>query len=213
MSDDASLCRTCGAELCRRSGETTSNFHARRTCNRACRDAGYARRLPPDPARWWRERAPWPADARFTDHPAFNRPRARPGAPAAPRRRLLRRLRHGRVAVDDVRLERPVTATEHTIVAEVPVRFTFPGLAAGEHETAYPKLSIRYRYTAGSPAHHVRSTGDQPDAAEVELIAATLVDADGLSPEPDDVRRWAEGYLESDDGRVHAIAAVVWEMR
>lgn len=93
--------------------------------------------------------------------------------------------------------------SEHTIEAEIEVKFSFPGLADGEHETAYPVFVINYRYSPGHPAHTPRGEYapiDPPEGPEVEFISAHLINNDGLSPTAEQVQDWAEEWLASDEG-------------
>lgn len=92
---------------------------------------------------------------------------------------------------------------EHTIETEVEVKFSFPGLAACEKETAYPTLAITYRYSAGRPAYTPRGEYapiDPPDPAEVEFVSAKLINSDETSPSQEQVNDWAEEWLASDEG-------------
>jgi len=93
----------------------------------------------------------------------------------------------------------------HTITAEIEARFTFPGLADGEHETAYPTVEIQYAFVRGYPATGPSySCAGEPGAPdEVDLISARLIKADGLTPTEDQIHDWArewlhgEGYAEA----------------
>jgi hypothetical protein len=85
-------------------------------------------------------------------------------------------------------------ASRHTTVAECEVFFTFPGLAEGEREVAYPKLEIEYLFNPGR-----RPSFDDPGySAELQLIKATLIDSDGLGPSDSQVQEWAQAWLDDD---------------
>ena len=89
----------------------------------------------------------------------------------------------------------------NTIDAQVVVKFRFPGLAAGEHEVAYPMLRIIYDYIPGRPAYTPRGEYgpiDPPDPPEISFISAELIDGDGLNPEPREVQEWASEWIEGD---------------
>lgn len=88
----------------------------------------------------------------------------------------------------------------HTITAEVEARFTFPGLADGEHETAYPTVEIQYAFVRGSPATRPSFScpGEPADPDEVDLISARLVDGDGITPTEDQIHEWAREWLHGD---------------
>ncbi len=90
--------------------------------------------------------------------------------------------------------------SKHTVVAEIEAQFTFPGLADGEFEVAYPKIEITYSHTKGCPAVMYQRNGDpgwpaEPD--EIELLSAKLIDGDGLTPAQDRVDDWARDWLEN----------------
>ena len=91
----------------------------------------------------------------------------------------------------------------HTIFAEFERKFTFADLAGGETEVAYPEAQITYKYWPGRPAYTPRGEFgpiDPPDPADVELVSVKLLDGDGLSPTYEELRQWAEEWLESDVG-------------
>lgn len=93
--------------------------------------------------------------------------------------------------------------SEHTIEAEIAVKFSFPGLAGGEHETAYPTFAITYRYSPGSHAYTPRGEYapiDPPESAEIEFVKAHLTNSDGIEPTAEQVNDWAEEWLASDEG-------------
>jgi hypothetical protein len=91
----------------------------------------------------------------------------------------------------------------HTMLAEIERKFTFSGLADGEYEVAYPTAEITFRYWPGRPAYTPRGEFgpiDPPDPADAEVVGVKLVDGDGLSPTYEELRQWAEEWLESDSG-------------
>jgi hypothetical protein len=93
--------------------------------------------------------------------------------------------------------------SKHTMIAEIERRFTFPGLADGEYEVAYPKIEITYRYLPGSPAVYYQRNGDPgwpAEPAEMEVISAKLIDGDGLTPTAKEVEEWASEWLDDDSG-------------
>jgi hypothetical protein len=94
-----------------------------------------------------------------------------------------------------------------TICAEIEARFTFPGLADGEHETAYPTVEIQYSFVRGYPATGPSfSCAGEPGAPdEVDLISARLIDGDGLTPTDDQIHDWARKWLQ-EDGYAEACA-------
>ena len=85
----------------------------------------------------------------------------------------------------------------HTITAEIEARFTFPGLAEGEHETAYPTLEIQYSFVQGWAGSRLSFScpGEPADPDEVHLINARLIDGDGLTPTEDQIHDWAREWL------------------
>lgn len=95
----------------------------------------------------------------------------------------------------------------HTMEADVEVRFTFPGLEPRENEIEYPTLEITFSYLPDRPAFTPRGECapiDPPEPAEVEFVSAKLIDAKGLTASQDRVNEWARGYLDSDAGYWHA---------
>lgn len=76
--------------------------------------------------------------------------------------------------------------THHTLTTKIPVLFSFPGLAAGESERANITVDIVFTAThdAGEP--------------ELMLVSATLIDGDGLDPTDEQVRDWAEAWLDDE---------------
>jgi hypothetical protein len=91
-------------------------------------------------------------------------------------------------------------SSTHTITAEIEVRFTFPGLAEGEHETAYPIIEIEYSFVCGSPATRpsFSSPGEPADPDEVDLISARLIKGDCIDPTVELVQDWARNWLHGD---------------
>jgi hypothetical protein len=87
-----------------------------------------------------------------------------------------------------------------TITAEIEARFTFPGLADGEHETAYPTVEIQYSFVRGTPATRPSFScpGEPADPDEVDLISARLVAGDGLEATDEQVHEWAREWLHGD---------------
>lgn len=91
--------------------------------------------------------------------------------------------------------------SRHTITADIEVSFTFPGLTAGEYETAMLVVDIDYDYMPGCAA----SWDDPSWSAECSIITARTVKDDGLSLSKDEVfdraREWLndEGYREACD--------------
>jgi hypothetical protein len=89
--------------------------------------------------------------------------------------------------------------SKHTITTEIKVSFTFPGMAEGERETAYPVLSITYQYSPSRPAYTPRGEYgpiDPPDPAEIEFVSAKLVNGDGLDPSDQQIQEWASDWLD-----------------
>jgi hypothetical protein len=100
--------------------------------------------------------------------------------------------------------------TIHTLTAEIEIKHQPPGMGLpdDEYEVSYPEVEITYRYTRGRPAYTPRGEYgpiDPADPAEVELVGAKLINGDGLLPEYEQVREWAENYLDSDKGYQFAI--------
>lgn len=91
-------------------------------------------------------------------------------------------------------------ACTFTIHAEIEARFTFPGLADGEHEVAYPTIEIQYSFVRGYPASGPTywSGGEPADPDEVDLISAQLIDDDGVTPTEDQIHDWAREWLHGD---------------
>lgn len=71
--------------------------------------------------------------------------------------------------------------------AECRVQFSFPGLADGDYEVAFPALQIEFKYTPGTP----------PD---IDFVSAKLIDGDGLNPAEDQLFDWARDFLTTDHG-------------
>lgn len=89
--------------------------------------------------------------------------------------------------------------TTHTITATPDVKFWVVGCE--DPEVANPTIEITYSYTPGRPAFTPRGEYapiDPPEPAEVDLISAKLVDADGLRPQGEDVADWANDWLQGD---------------
>lgn len=90
--------------------------------------------------------------------------------------------------------------SQHTITAEIKVRFWFSGMAEDERETAYPKVEITYGFTRG--AREVRPDLQQPgspaDPDEIELISAKLIDGDGVGGTQEQVNDWARAWLDDE---------------
>ncbi len=85
--------------------------------------------------------------------------------------------------------------------------FSFPGLAPGEREVAYPKVDLTLNYSPGCPAVMYRRNGDPgwpAEPAEIEIISAKLADGDGLAPTQEQVYDWAQEWLDSDAGYQYA---------
>lgn len=92
----------------------------------------------------------------------------------------------------------------HTIVAEIPVPFRFPGMPEDEREVAHPKVEVEYTYVKGvAPIISHLDGGDPGWPAEVDLVCAKLIDGDGLAPTETQIREWAEEWLD-DEGYVLA---------
>lgn len=86
----------------------------------------------------------------------------------------------------------------HTITAECKVKFRIPDMPADEREVAYPTLEITYTFTPGSPEVRYQRNGDPgwpADPAEVELVSAKLIKADGFTPTQEQINEWAEEWL------------------
>ena len=95
----------------------------------------------------------------------------------------------------------------HTIDAELTIKFRLSGMPDDEREVAYPTVRITYVFKKGRPAYTPRGEYapiDPPESAEVELMGATLVDGDGLTPTQEQVLDWAQDYLDG-DGYDHAV--------
>jgi acetamidase/formamidase len=86
----------------------------------------------------------------------------------------------------------------HTIQTDVEYRFTFPGLAEGDFEIAYPTLDIEFSFTPGCPATgpSYSSGGEPADPAEVEIISVKLVNADGVTLSDDQLKELADKWLD-----------------
>lgn len=83
-------------------------------------------------------------------------------------------------------------STNHTIRAEIEVRFHLSGAPDDERETAYPTVDIDFTYVRGAPA----TWTDPGYGAEIEVVRATLVNGDGLAPTAEQVDAWAEIWLQ-----------------
>ena len=91
--------------------------------------------------------------------------------------------------------------TQHTIQTEIEVRFSFPGLAEGDHETAHPTVEITYDYSRGSPAFTLRGEYgpiDPPEPPGLEFREARYIDRDGLDDNPVQLQKLAEEWLIND---------------
>lgn len=86
----------------------------------------------------------------------------------------------------------------HVLRVEVEVVPNDPALDA-----SYPTLDLEYSYSPGRPAYTPRS--DPPEAAEVELRRATLVDAAGLTLTQEQLDELAAAYLNDDAGYARAV--------
>lgn len=73
----------------------------------------------------------------------------------------------------------------HTIVALVKVQFRISGMPEDEHETAEPKLEITYMFRPN-------------EGPDVVLVAAKVLDGDGLGPTKTQADEWAEEWLSSE---------------
>lgn len=99
---------------------------------------------------------------------------------------------------------------QHTITAEIEVKFRLPDMPDDEREVAYPKVAVTYNYTPGRPAFTPRGEYapiDPPEPAEVSFVSAALIDGDGLAPEPFQVNDWASDWLDDagyDEACAHA---------
>ena len=103
----------------------------------------------------------------------------------------------------------------HTIQTEIEVRFTFPGLAEGEHETAHPTVEITYDYSRGYTPRTPRGEYgpiDPPVAAEISFRKAIYIDRDGLDEDPTEIQYWAEQWLLG-DGYDYAVDAAETDLR
>ncbi|CCE05817.1 hypothetical protein BRAS3843_1480048 [Bradyrhizobium sp. STM 3843] len=91
-------------------------------------------------------------------------------------------------------------SSTHTIIAEIEVRFSFPGLADGEYETDYPVIEIEYSFLRGSPATRpsFSSPGEPADPDEIDLISARLINGGSIDPTEDLVQTWAREWLHGD---------------
>lgn len=89
--------------------------------------------------------------------------------------------------------------SQHTIQAEIEVKFLIPGMPDDEREVAYPKVEITYEYSPGCPAFTPRGEYapiDPPEPAEVQFISAKLIDGDGLGPTNQQVQEWPSDWIE-----------------
>lgn len=94
----------------------------------------------------------------------------------------------------------------HTLTAEVEVKFVPAGLH--DTEVEYPVIEIDYGYIRARPAFTPRGEYapiDPPEPAEVDLLAARLIDGRGLLPTQEQIDDWARDYLDSDAGYMHAV--------
>lgn len=97
--------------------------------------------------------------------------------------------------------------SRHIIEAEVEVFFTFPGLADGDREVAYPKVAITYDYSPGCPAHTPRGEYapiDPPEPPEVSFVSAELLNGDGLAPTPEQIQEWGSNWLDEELNYIEA---------
>ncbi len=89
--------------------------------------------------------------------------------------------------------------SQHTIEAEVEVKFRIPDMPADERDVAYPTMAITYNYKAGRRAFTPRGEYapiDPPEPPEVELVGVKLLNGDGLEPEYERLLEWAENWLD-----------------
>ena len=85
--------------------------------------------------------------------------------------------------------------TRHTMIAEVPVKFWFPGLVA------HPTIAIIFDYLPGRPAYTPcgeYAPIDPPEPPEISFVEATLIDGDGLAPTMSQLQEWASDWLNED---------------
>lgn len=89
-------------------------------------------------------------------------------------------------------------STNHTIRAEIEVRFHLSGAPDDERETAYPTVDIDFQYRPGCPERGpTYACGGTPaEPAEIEVVRATLVNGGGLAPTAEQVDAWAEIWLQ-----------------
>lgn len=95
----------------------------------------------------------------------------------------------------------------HTIEAEFEIKFSIPGMPDDEREVAYPTALVTYKYSPGRPAFTPRGEFgpiDPPEPADVELLGVKLLNGDGLAPEYEQLREWAEDWL-NDKGYERAV--------
>lgn len=95
--------------------------------------------------------------------------------------------------------------SRHTMQVEVPI--TFYPTGPDSKEIAYPTLEIVFDYRRGAP--EVGPTyfhgGLPAEAPELTLIAAKLIEGDGIAPySQQQLLEWADDYLQSDAGYEHA---------
>lgn len=76
-------------------------------------------------------------------------------------------------------------SSTHTIIAMVKVQFRISGMPEDEHETAEPKLEITYMFRPN-------------EGPDVVLVAAKVLDGDGLGPTKTQADEWAEDWLSSE---------------
>lgn len=91
--------------------------------------------------------------------------------------------------------------TNYTITAEIEKKFWIPGTPEDEREVAYPKVEITYSYLPGYAGCRYQRNGDPgfpPEAAEVEFVSAKLIDGDGLAPTTEQIKEWAQDWLDDD---------------
>lgn len=88
--------------------------------------------------------------------------------------------------------------TNHTIRAEIEVRFHLLGAPDDEREVAYPTVDIDFRHSPGSPERGpTYACGGTPaEPAEIEMTKVTLVNGDGLVPTQEQIDDWAEEWLQ-----------------
>ena len=89
--------------------------------------------------------------------------------------------------------------SKHTLQTEIEIKFSFPGLAEGEQEVAYPKVEITYDYSPGRKAYTPRGEYapiDPPEPPEINFVSATLINGDGLEPSMQQIQELASDWLD-----------------